>query len=154
MNGLSCLSLSLACVNKIAYNLYENFALASNQIIDYITEKAQPHEEWTKSCQYCRNLFVFNMAAYLLSPTLANLQNARGVKSCFLHSAFSNHLIHPIITLTAPHYPYSSQTTEYKTLQKCKSSEARKLRPSRSAPSAPRLEGTVPALSGAYFWLR
>jgi hypothetical protein len=29
MNGLSCLSLSLACVNKIAYNLYENFALAS-----------------------------------------------------------------------------------------------------------------------------
>jgi hypothetical protein len=32
MNGLSCLSLSLACVNKIAYNLYENFALASSSI--------------------------------------------------------------------------------------------------------------------------
>ena len=38
--------------------------------------------------------------------------STRGVKSCFLHSVFSNHLIPTLINLTDPHYPYSSQMTE------------------------------------------
>ena len=75
--------------------------LTKDNLIDLYHHQKKSLQDIAKGCKCTRQMVKSLMEG-----------QARGVKSCFLYSAFSNPLNSPYHHPHCPHYPYSSQTTE------------------------------------------